>query len=155
MLLPDRTAISVSIKKNSSTVEVYETIVEKTKLSKEIATYFAIFEIVEHNFERKLQPNEFPYSLYIQNIQNTSAASTCLIVKKWLFCVQKEIELSSNDLLEQFFFYQVRIGGANKKKEFDFTSGSVLSLTGNRRCEQGPSESRKQTVRAKGTAEHC
>lgn len=106
-MLPDRTAISITVRKNSTTADVYDCIVDKINLSKEISTYFAIFEIVEHNFERKLQLNEFPYNLYIQNIQNTSAASTCLIVKKWLFNIEKEIELSSMDLLEQFFFYQV------------------------------------------------
>lgn len=79
---------------------------EKINLTSEIAKYFAIFEIVEQSFERKLQSHEFPYNLYIQNIQNTSAASTCLVVKKWFFNLKTELELSSNDMLETFFFYQ-------------------------------------------------
>lgn len=82
-------------------------IIEKIGLSKELGQYFAIFEIVEHGFERKLQLNEYPHNLYIQNIQNTSAASTCLIVKKWFFSLDSELSLSSNDLLQTFFFYQV------------------------------------------------
>lgn len=94
------------MKKNSSTKEVYDTLVEKINLTSEIAKYFAIFEIVEQSFERKLQSHEFPYNLYIQNIQNTSAASTCLVVKKWFFNLKTELELSSNDMLETFFFYQ-------------------------------------------------
>lgn len=76
-------------------------------LTKETQNYFAIFEIVEPGFERKLAATEYPHSLYIQNIQNTSAASTCLLVKRWLFSVAKEVQLSSeNDLLATFFFYQ-------------------------------------------------
>ena len=109
VLLPDRTAITVTIRKNSSTTDVYDAIIDKISLSKDLASYFAIFEIVEHGFERKLQPNEFPYNLYIQNIQNTSAASTCLTVKKWFFNIDTELKLSSNNLLETFFFYQVRL----------------------------------------------
>ena len=109
VLLPDRTAISVNIRKNSTTSEVYEVVTEKVGLSKEISKYFAIFEIVEHGFERKLQLNEYPHNLYIQNIQNTSAASTCLIVKKWFFNPSTEIVFNSNDLLQTFFFYQVYI----------------------------------------------
>lgn len=95
------------MKKNSCTKEVYDAIIEKINISTEIARYFAIFEIVEQGFERKLQSNEFPYNLYIQNIQNTSAASTCLMMKKWFFHLSTEIELcSKEDLLETFFFYQ-------------------------------------------------
>lgn len=82
---------------------------EKINLSDEIAKFFAMFEIVEQGFERKLQSNEFPYNLYIQNIQNTSAASTCLVIKKWFFNIHTELDLSSNDLLETFFFYQVNL----------------------------------------------
>ena len=108
ILLPDRTALSITIRKNSSAADVYDVITEKIGLSKELCIYFAIFEIVEHGFERKLQPNEYPHNLYIQNIQNTSAASTCLIVKKWFFSLDTEIHLTSNDLLNTFFFYQVR-----------------------------------------------
>nr|XP_027202465.1 sorting nexin-27-like [Dermatophagoides pteronyssinus] len=107
ILLPNRTAITITVKKNSCTKDVYDAIIEKINLSPEIARYFAIFEIVEQGFERKLQSNEFPYNLYIQNIQNTSAASTCLMMKKWFFYLPTEIELCSRqDLLETFFFYQ-------------------------------------------------
>ena len=80
---------------------------EKIGLSKEMSAYFALFEIVEYGFERKLQPNEFPHNLYIQNY--STAASTCLLIKKWLFTLSKEMELSGEDLIESFFFWQVFI----------------------------------------------
>lgn len=108
LLLPDRTALSVTIRKNSTTAEVYEgEVVPRIGLSRDTAANFAIFEIVEPGFERKLQANEYPHSLYIANIQNTSAASTCLLVKRWLFSVAREVALSAeNDLLATYFFYQ-------------------------------------------------
>ncbi|KAH9506981.1 Sorting nexin-27 [Dermatophagoides farinae] len=107
ILLPNRTAITITVRKNSCTKEVYDAIIEKINLSPDLASYFAIFEIVEQGFERKLQSNEFPYNLYIQNIQNTSAASTCLMMKKWFFHLSTELELcTKEDLLEQFFYYQ-------------------------------------------------
>jgi sorting nexin-27 len=105
ILLPDKNTISVNVRKNSSTVDVYQVAIEKIGLSKEVASYFALFEIVEYGFERKLQPNEFPHNLYIQNY--STAASTCLLIKKWLFTLNKEIELSHDDLAETFFFWQV------------------------------------------------
>lgn len=104
ILLPDKNTISVNVRKNSSTVDVFEVVVEKIGLNKEMAAYFALFEIVEYGFERKLQSNEFPHNLYIQNY--STAASTCLLVKKWLFSLSKEIELSRDDLIETFFFWQ-------------------------------------------------
>jgi sorting nexin-27 len=105
ILLPDKNTISVNVRKNSSTVDVYQVVIEKIGLSREVASYFALFEIVEYGFERKLQPNEFPHNLYIQNY--STAASTCLLIKKWLFTLNKEIELSHDDLAETFFFWQV------------------------------------------------
>lgn len=104
ILLPDKTTISVNVRKNSSTLDVYQVVIEKIGLKKEIAVYFALFEIVEYGFERKLQPNEFPHNLYIQNY--STAASTCLLIKKWLFTLNKEIELSSDDFTETLFFWQ-------------------------------------------------
>jgi len=60
---------------------------------------------VEYGFERKLQANEYPHNLYIQNYSTASA--TCLIVRKWLFSVSKEIELSDgHPHLERYFFCQ-------------------------------------------------
>lgn len=108
-MLPNKTVISVTIAKNSLSDVVYDQVVEKIALSKDLASNFALFEIVEQGFDRKLSSNEYPYNLYIQNIQNTSVASTCLVVKKWVFEVDREVELCSHDLLETFFYYQVGV----------------------------------------------
>ena len=39
--------------------------------------------MVENQFERRLQPCEYPHSLYIANY--STAAATCLAVRRWLF----------------------------------------------------------------------
>lgn len=105
ILLPDRTTVSVTVRKNSNALDVYKSVIEKINLSPSVASYFALFEIVEYGFERKLQPNEFPHNLYIQNY--STATSTCLVIRKWLFSIAKEIELSLDSLAENFFFWQV------------------------------------------------
>ncbi|RWS04024.1 Sorting nexin-27-like protein [Dinothrombium tinctorium] len=104
VLLPDRTTVVVAVRKNSTTVDVYNAVAEKIEMSPEIVPYFALFEIVEYGFERKLQDNEFPHNLYIQNY--STATSTCLLIKKWIFTLGKEVELSKDNLAESFFFWQ-------------------------------------------------
>lgn len=55
--------------------------------------------------ERKLQMNEYPHNLYIQNY--STATSTCLLIRKWLFTLSKEIELTEDNMAATFFFWQV------------------------------------------------
>lgn len=107
ILLPDRSTIVVTVRKSSTASDVYKVVAEKIKLSSRVAPYFDLFEIVEYGFERKLQPNEFPHNLYIQNY--STATSTCLAIRKWLFDIEKEIQLSDDPLAESFFFWQVNI----------------------------------------------
>lgn len=107
ILLPDRSTIVVTVRKSSMASEVYKVVAEKIKLSPRVAPYFDIFEIVEYGFERKLQPTEFPHNLYIQNY--STATSTCLAIRKWLFNTEKELQLSDDHLAESFFFWQVSV----------------------------------------------
>ena len=58
--------------------------------------------------ERKVQPNEYPHSLYIANY--STAAATCLLVKKWLFDRETEKTLHSDPVAREFLFQQVRKG---------------------------------------------
>jgi hypothetical protein len=54
--------------------------------------------------ERKLQATEYPHNLYIQNY--STATSTCLAVRKWLFSLSKELSLASDDQAMTFIFWQ-------------------------------------------------
>jgi sorting nexin-27 len=125
VLLPDREVVTVSVKKNANTDQVYTAVVEKIKMRKDVAKYFALFEIVEYNFgmfasqptlsrtdvcffsERKLRPNEYPHNLYTQNY--STATATCLAIRKWMFSLSKELSLS-DDQATTFVFWQVRLG---------------------------------------------
>ncbi|KAH7965536.1 hypothetical protein HPB49_008688 [Dermacentor silvarum] len=112
VLLPDRTTIVVKVRKNSTTEEVYQAVVEKAGLPQEVWRYFALFEIVEYGFERRLGPNEFPHNLYIQNY--STATSTCLLVRKWLFTTQLEETLAQAYPLAATFFFWQAIDDVNK-----------------------------------------
>lgn len=107
ILLPDRSTIVVTVRKNSTAAHVLKTVMEKINLSPKVSPYFDLFEIVEYNFERKLQSNEFPHNLYIQNY--STATSTCLAIRKWLFSIAKEIDLSEDSSAESYFYWQVNI----------------------------------------------
>lgn len=126
ILLPDRDVVTVSVKKCANTEEVYSAVVNKIGMNKNSAKYFYLFEIVEYNFgkvngqvwniaqlisfsvtERKLQPNEYPHNLYIQNY--STATSTCLCVRRWLFSVSKELTLLKDHLATTYIFWQVII----------------------------------------------
>ncbi|KAF4529317.1 hypothetical protein B566_EDAN011411 [Ephemera danica] len=104
ILLPDRDVITVSVRKTANTEEVYAAVVDKIKMNKGTAKYFALFEIVEYNFERKLQSNEFPHNLYIQNY--STATATCLAVRRWLFSVNRELSLASDEQATTYIFWQ-------------------------------------------------
>ncbi|XP_063223206.1 sorting nexin-27 isoform X2 [Bacillus rossius redtenbacheri] len=104
ILLPDRELVVVTVKKSASTEEVYRAVVDKICMNKNTAKYFYLFEIVEYNFERKLQPAEFPHNLYIQNY--STATATCLCVRKWLFSPACELALGTDEQATVFVFWQ-------------------------------------------------
>lgn len=105
VLLPDREVIAVTIRKSSNANEVYNAVVEKLHLSSESAQYFYLFEIVEYNFERKLQPTECPHSLYIHNY--STATSTCLCIRRWLFSPMTELKIKEELAVLWFFWLAV------------------------------------------------
>jgi hypothetical protein len=49
-MIPNGDVITVQVKRNSPTPEVHFAVMEKTRVQQENYRYFAIFEIVEHNF---------------------------------------------------------------------------------------------------------
>ncbi|XP_064475115.1 sorting nexin-27-like [Ornithodoros turicata] len=112
VLLPDRTTVVVNVRKNSNTEEVYQAVVEKIGLHQEVSRYFALFEIVEYGFERRLSPNEFPHHLYIQNY--STATATCLLVRKWLFSKDTEVRLANLHPMAATFFFWQAVDDVNK-----------------------------------------
>lgn len=53
ILLPDREIITVTARKNSTADQVYTSVVEKIRMTKNTALYFYLFEIVEYNFGKQ------------------------------------------------------------------------------------------------------
>uniref|UniRef100_A0AAQ5YXX9 Sorting nexin 27a n=1 Tax=Amphiprion ocellaris TaxID=80972 RepID=A0AAQ5YXX9_AMPOC len=103
--LPDKTTISVRVRKNSTTDQVYQALVLKVGMDSIMASYFALFEVINHSFVRKLAPNEFPHKLYVQNY-TSAVPGTCLALRKWLFSFQEEELLRDNPLALHYCFHQ-------------------------------------------------
>ncbi|XP_063539545.1 sorting nexin-27 [Cydia strobilella] len=104
VLLPDKEVVTVSVLKSTNADDVYRAVCEKIGLSKSVQKYFYLFEIVEYNFERKLQPNECPHSLYIQNY--STASSSCLAVRRWLWSPRREAAVCADEAARAFVFWQ-------------------------------------------------
>ncbi|KAJ3609771.1 hypothetical protein NHX12_024282 [Muraenolepis orangiensis] len=133
--LPDKTTISVRIRKNSTTDQVYQTLMMKVGMDSIMASYFALFEVVNQSFVRKLAPNEFPHKLYVQNF-SSAVPGTCLALRKWLFSTQEEELLRDNLLGLHYCFYQAL---DDVKKGFIKTEDSSFQL-------QKLAEQRKMTA---------
>uniref|UniRef100_A0A672P541 Sorting nexin-27-like n=1 Tax=Sinocyclocheilus grahami TaxID=75366 RepID=A0A672P541_SINGR len=103
--LPDKTTASVRVRKNSTTDQVYQALVVKVGMDSIMASYFALFEVINHSFVRKLAPNEFPHKLYVQNY-TSAVPGTCLTMRKWLFSTQEEELLQDNPLALHYCFHQ-------------------------------------------------
>jgi len=58
-----------------------------------------------------LRSDEVPHALYIQNY--SSAAATCILFKKWLFNLSKEIDLCDNDLFFGDICYWEAVNAVN------------------------------------------
>uniref|UniRef100_A0A673ISI7 Sorting nexin-27 n=1 Tax=Sinocyclocheilus rhinocerous TaxID=307959 RepID=A0A673ISI7_9TELE len=105
--LPDKTTASVRVRKNSTTDQVYQALVIKVGMDSIMASYFALFEVINHLFVRKLAPNEFPHKLYVQNY-TSAVPGTCLTMRKWLFSTQEEELLRDNPLALHYCFHQAQ-----------------------------------------------
>ncbi|XP_041037652.1 sorting nexin-27-like isoform X1 [Carcharodon carcharias] len=102
---PDKTTVTVKVKKNSTTDQVYQAVVSQIGMDSITTNYFALFEVVNHSFMRKLAPNEFPHKLYIQNYVS-AIPGTCLTIRKWLFTTEEETLLNDSVLAVIYFFHQ-------------------------------------------------
>ncbi len=108
VLLPTRELCTVRVRRNSTCQEVFRLVASSScSLRRESLEFFALHEIVEHNFERKVQPNEYPHALYLANY--STAAATCLVVRRWLFDPETEVALRADPVALEFFFRQVRL----------------------------------------------
>ncbi|XP_016142314.1 sorting nexin-27-like [Sinocyclocheilus grahami] len=103
--MPDKTTVTIRVRKNCTTDQVYQAVVTQIGVDSITASYFALFEVINHSFARKLAPNEFPHKLYVQNY-TSAVPGTCLTLRKWLFTTEEEILLNDNELAINYCFHQ-------------------------------------------------
>ncbi|XP_022095946.1 sorting nexin-27-like isoform X2 [Acanthaster planci] len=105
ILLPDRTQVTVTVRRNNTTQDVYNAMVHKIGLNPEMSKYFALFELQE-DFARKLALTEFPHNLYIQNYTKSGAGQSCLGLRKWIFSPRQELFLNHDQMAMNFLYWQ-------------------------------------------------
>lgn len=105
VLLHNGETLVLNIKRNSDTRAIYRRVVEELHLGTEAAQFTALFEMIDSNFERKLHDAECPHNIYIQNY--SSAASSCILFRKWCFSVELEKWLCERDpVFRSICFFQ-------------------------------------------------
>uniref|UniRef100_A0A1I7XP05 PDZ domain-containing protein n=1 Tax=Heterorhabditis bacteriophora TaxID=37862 RepID=A0A1I7XP05_HETBA len=105
VIMPDLTSLTLTIRRNASTSLLFAMLMRKLNMSRDMAHCCALFETMEQGFERKLLEGESPHSLYVQNY--SSASSSCLILRKWVFDIERERYMCKKDpLFLQFVYYQ-------------------------------------------------
>ncbi|TSO05439.1 Sorting nexin-27 [Bagarius yarrelli] len=84
-----------------------EALVIKAGMDSIMASYFALFEVINHSFVRKLARNEFPHKLYVQNY-TSAVPGTCLALRKWIFSTEEQELLQENPLALHYCFHQAQ-----------------------------------------------
>ncbi|CAK5116880.1 unnamed protein product [Meloidogyne enterolobii] len=87
--------LTLNIKRHSDTHQVYQQVLEHLKLSPRAAANCALFEMIDDTHFRRLHERECPHNIYIQNY--SSAASSCIVLRKWCFDVSTEEKLCELD----------------------------------------------------------
>lgn len=105
VMLPNRSKCTVSIKENYRTAEVLNEVAKKTNLNSRSLIYFSLFERMEHDFDRKLEPSEFPHKVHVSKYSSKSGGSH-IFLKKWLFSLTHEVLACRNSLVMDYFYYQ-------------------------------------------------
>lgn len=105
ILIYDGKSFMLNIKRNSKTHLIYQMVVEKLRITPNAMHYCALFEMIDANFERKLHDDECLHNIYIQNY--SSAASSCILLRKWCFNIEMEKVLCEKDeVFRRICFYQ-------------------------------------------------
>ena len=58
--------------------------------------------------DRKIQENEFPHQLYVQNYSTKGGASdSCIVLKKWIFSRTHEVQACTSSVVQNLIYHQV------------------------------------------------
>ncbi|KAI6652023.1 Sorting nexin-27-like [Oopsacas minuta] len=106
ILLPEKQYINITIQRAWTATKVLSAVMSKLNLSSLAERYFAIFEIMEHDFMRKLHETEFPHQIYIQNYD--SLGETSIAFRKWMFSVSREILYDNDEKIFNIIYSQAK-----------------------------------------------
>jgi len=95
--------VTLTIRRNTTAMEIFNLVAQEIGLRPENMKFFSLFEIIDENFERRIQPNEYPHNLYMSNY--STAAATCIRLKRWLFNIDVEVFISQDKVAEKVLFY--------------------------------------------------
>ncbi|GMR53072.1 hypothetical protein PMAYCL1PPCAC_23267 [Pristionchus mayeri] len=105
VLLPDQSTIALNVRKTATAESLFSLLQKRLEMKREYAASCALFETMDNNFDRKLAPSECVHQIYIHNY--SSSASSCIVLRKWLFHVSREVDLCLRDAtFARFVFYQ-------------------------------------------------
>ncbi|KAF1770577.1 hypothetical protein GCK72_002396 [Caenorhabditis remanei] len=105
LMLPNATAMSIRTRRSISASLFYTSAHRRLQMSREAAAACAIFELLDNSFERKVNESESVHELYTHNY--SSASSSCLLFRKFLFDIDRERTLCKRDMMfKQFCFFQ-------------------------------------------------
>ncbi|KAL9986983.1 hypothetical protein ACROYT_G001215 [Oculina patagonica] len=130
IFLPDNSITTVTVLKCNKTENVYQALAEKLNLDKGSVPNFALFEIMDNGFERKLEDNEFPHNVYIRTY--SALSTTSLALRKWIFTLAREAQMINDDNAVNLLYSQAitdlrtrkLLPGKNLQKLKDLQAGN-------------------------------
>ena len=106
ILLGEKQYVNVTIQRGWTAAKVLTAVITKLNLTPAAEKYFAIFEIMEHDFMRKLHESEFPHQLYIQTYN--TIGETCIAFRKWMISISREILFDNDDKVFNLIYSQAK-----------------------------------------------
>ena len=105
VMLANQSCKTFKIDRNLQASSVLRMILESLHVETKYHCHFALFEIIENAFERKMAAEECPFAVYVANFSTASA--TCIILKPFIFSVQLMHNIVADDLkIQELVFHQ-------------------------------------------------
>ncbi|CAI2301506.1 unnamed protein product [Caenorhabditis sp. 36 PRJEB53466] len=103
MMLPDGQPMSIRTRRSISASLFFACAQRRLHMSREGAAACSIFELLDNSFERKVSESESVHELYTHNY--SSASSSCLVLRKFIFDVERERALCKRDMVFKHFCF--------------------------------------------------
>uniref|UniRef100_A0A8R1DQ10 Sorting nexin-27 n=2 Tax=Caenorhabditis japonica TaxID=281687 RepID=A0A8R1DQ10_CAEJA len=117
IMLPDGSPMLIRIRRSISASLFFTAVQRRLHMSREGAAACAIFELLDNTFERKVNESESVHELYSHNY--SSASSSCLMLRKFVFDIARERALCKRDMIFKHFCFLQAIA--------DLHSGKVVT----------------------------